>query len=275
MASQPMLLLAILLASVTAPAACSPINREAQDEWLELRADCRIHRGDENIVLAECAPGRGSYYFTETHVRDRKTRITYNQVLYGLLRGGFYRVDYGEGISRFDHGLLQVLLPTREEKKEFLQALYSVRDSSVWADGHGFAVYDILALEVFQPDGIKMANRAISEHASSCNTVRIGKLQLADLVLFATSDMEETFDAIGRCPANDKNVGLSLLSAVGLARIGKVEKGNEVLARLSEMARENVELQNTIRRIRHGLEKLPEGETALREVLTEWLDLPM
>lgn len=240
----------------------------------DLHAGCKVERGDDLIVLAECLAGELSYYFTRELIPDSRQRVAYNRILNGLLRGGYFSRG-ASGEYTFEQSTIAVELPDEADRNAFLGVVYQIKDSRVWADGGSFGAYEILAVDFFQPEGIRLLNRAVHENASSCNTRRLGDLQLVDLILHPTPGVKETFETLTRCPVDEQTVRLHLLASVGLARLGDIETGQAVLSSLSEFAKHNPALQSTIEEVRAGLLALPSEESSLRRLLATWFELPV
>lgn len=246
----------------------------ASGEQMDLDSTCKIIRGDHKIVLAQCGTNRPLYLFTREFVANQSKRVVFNRALNGLALGDYYRrTENGQPV--LDERAIRANLPSSRTKGEFLEALYSVRDAAVWADGGAFVAYEILALEIFRPEGLQLLNQAIFEHAVQCNAKRMGELQIVDLVLHLPPGVGDTFRTIAECDVAEETVGPILIAAVGLARLGELDQSKVALEHLRTQSLQNEALQATIQRVSAGKHGLPEDQQALRQMLSDWLDLPV
>lgn len=258
-------LLVVAAAANCGAAAHRPVSMIATE--YELGPECQVDRFDELVARAICPLQPIRYYLKTSLVPDPELRTTYNQLLNGLLFG--VKGEGGE-YSPINEEMIARSLPSRDDRRKFLAALNRIKDSVVWADGNSFAVYDIFLSSLFRNDGLTLANRAILDHASTCDMLRLSDSIVEELVVYAKPEMLRTFEALAKCPAREEqSLRILLLSSVALACLGAPDEARGVLIKLNASANGNDVRKRTVRRLEQSLSAIPNDEVKLRQFLGE------
>ena len=126
------------------------------------------------------------------------------------------------------------LLPKKEDRQAFIEAVFNVRDSSAWADGHAYAAYYLLLdLEDFQSDGSRYVDTAVLQSVSKEGSYGLSTLFLEDYVAKAKPSSQDALRALAQYGISESCWHIeSILAAVGLAQVGLKKEAELVLNRI-------------------------------------------
>ncbi len=212
------------------------------------RGTDKIQRGDQYIKMVSPGPREG-YRFTSKLVPEREKKLVYNYVLNKLIYG-----EYKESSI-----VVSELLPTEQDRVDFLEAVYKVVDSVVWGDGNGYKAYEILLdFKNFGEQRFSLANKAVARNAEICNFNRLDILFLMEFVCDARPEAAPTLHLIADCVLKSGEYGrLALVSSVGLARIGRLGEAQLLIKEDKKRAKGDKDFMNECVQTRKLIANIP------------------
>lgn len=220
----------------------------------EKRGGDIVQSGDQYIELVRTNTS-GKYKFTSKLVPQREKRLIYNYVLDRLINGE----------AKESSVVVSNLLPTEQDRVDFLNDLYKVVDSVVWADGNAYMAYEILLdYEDFGEQGFFLANKAVARNAKKCNLDKLDLLFVTEFVCDARPEAATTLLLIADCSLKpDGDYTVALASAVGLAKLGRLAEANAIVQKVERLKANNEIAISTCKATRELMKRLP----------TKWSDL--
>ncbi|NOZ12373.1 MAG: hypothetical protein GXO69_01850 [Acidobacteria bacterium] len=208
------------------------------------RRNGKVQRGDQFIVETSV-----KYEFTSKLIPQREKRLMYNYILNKLISGE----------SEESSAVVSELLPTAQDRVEFLKTVYKVVDSVVWGDGNGYAAYEILLdFDDFGEQGFFLANKAVARNAKDCNLLRLDILFVMEFVCDARPEAAPTLHLIADCDLKSGEYGrLALVSSVGLARIGRLKEAQVLLKEDEKRAKGDKDFMNECVQTRKLIANIP------------------
>jgi len=213
-----------------------------------------VQRSDQYIKMVSSGPLEG-YRFTSKLVPQREKRLIYNYVLNKLVYGEYKEVS----------AVVSELLPTEQDRVDFLEAVYKVVDSVVWGDGNAYMAYEILLdFNNFGEQGFFLANKAVARNAKNCNFDRLGLLFVTEFVCDARPEAGPTLHLMADCSLKpDGDYRLALASAVGLAKIGRVDEAKAIVQKIGRLKANN----------KIEISVCKETQKLIKNLPTKWSDL--
>ncbi len=228
---------------------------------------CTLAESDGQLEIISGGRKCTGYRFTKAVVTDKSKRLIFNYVLNTLLT--YKSLEEAERAIR-------ELLPTATLQKEFLDAVYAVKDSKLWADGNSDVAYYILLDATLNKSldgyGFALANSSMKHVVDACNTEWLyGRVFfLINFICDVRKEAEPTLEAIAECTFSTRsNYVLALLSAAGLARLGEQQKAESLVTRVECAAKEekNDPLLKAAQQIRILLGNIPSDPSTFNQQL--------
>lgn len=216
---------------------------------------------DGKLEILDC-PGGVRYRFAAKVVRAPERRLVFSYVLNAVVFG-----DAKEASKA-----IAELLPAGQSRREFLGAVYAVRDSKLWADGNAYAAYDVMLNRAFGAEGFALANEGVAINAKACRFERLNLLFFLEFVSNARPEAAKTLHDVANCALTSRShYTLALASAVGLAHVGKTSEALSLLDQVENIAQGNESVVATSKEVRAFIADMPNEEAALYSRLEKLL----
>lgn len=168
------------------------------------------------------------YRFLSKNTQDLKTKELFSTVLNQMLSSS----------TNPEINILAQYLPIEKMRRKYLEEVFSVCDSKVWADGNSYAAYDILLSKESGLYGYKLADLAIQKNARNANIDRLDILLIIEFVSVCRPLSHPTLVALAGCLMKNQTTYSSVLAvSVGLAKIGRPKDGLNLVKSVEEKSK--------------------------------------